>query len=167
MRCRGTSPSNLARPIVVSLSATHEDQFRQSSRCDRTTLQQHRLLCTRSGGGVHPRLDALLIDSVRSMRLVVLTEGKRYAGEVARLVVAPTATSAQTACTSVAPSVRCRGGTATLRHLSRLLAPAVACRWPHVKEGSGSHGHFCPRPDLSTCRWAKLATHRHRGPHCV
>ena len=27
--------------------------------------------------------------------------------------------------------------------------------------------HFCPRPCSSTDRWAKLTTHRHRGPHSV
>ena len=34
-------------------------------------------------------------------------------------------------------------------------------------KGSGSHIHFCPRPCSSTCRWARLATHRHWGPLCV
>ena len=27
--------------------------------------------------------------------------------------------------------------------------------------------HFCPRPCSSTRRWARLATHRHSGPHSV
>ena len=33
----------------------------------------------------------------------------------------------------------------------------------------GSYVHVCPRPCLSTCRWARLATHRHNGPpaECV
>ena len=30
---------------------------------------------------------------------------------------------------------------------------------------SGSHVHVYPRPCSSTCRWAKLATHRQNGPH--
>ena len=29
---------------------------------------------------------------------------------------------------------------------------------------SGSYVRVCPRPCLSTCRWARLATHRHNGP---
>ena len=29
---------------------------------------------------------------------------------------------------------------------------------------SGSYVHYCPRPCSSTCRWARLATHRHWGP---
>ena len=29
---------------------------------------------------------------------------------------------------------------------------------------SGSYVHVCLRPCLSTCRWARLATHRHDGP---
>ena len=33
--------------------------------------------------------------------------------------------------------------------------------------GRGSHFDFCPRPCSSTCRWARLATHRHIGPHFV
>ena len=34
-------------------------------------------------------------------------------------------------------------------------------------QGSRSHVHFCPHPCSSTCRWARLATHRHNGPHQV
>ena len=34
-----------------------------------------------------------------------------------------------------------------------------------VNKGSGSRVHGCPRPCLSTFRWAKFSTHRHRGPH--
>ena len=34
-------------------------------------------------------------------------------------------------------------------------------------KGSGSHFDFCQRPCSSTCRWARLATHRHSGPHFV
>ena len=37
----------------------------------------------------------------------------------------------------------------------------------HIHKDSGSYVHFCPRPCLSTCRWARLATHRHSGPHSV
>ena len=40
-----------------------------------------------------------------------------------------------------------------------------ACLLTH--NGSGSCFHFCPRPCLNTCRWARLATHRHIGPHSV
>ena len=36
-----------------------------------------------------------------------------------------------------------------------------------LHKGSGSYAHFCPRPWLSTCRWARLATHRRNGPHSV
>ena len=32
-----------------------------------------------------------------------------------------------------------------------------------LHKGSGSYAHFCPRPWLSTCRWARQATHRHNG----
>ena len=32
-------------------------------------------------------------------------------------------------------------------------------------KGSGSHAHFRPHPCSSTYRWARLATHRHEGPH--
>ena len=39
-----------------------------------------------------------------------------------------------------------------------------ACR---LHKGSRSHVHVCPRPCLSTCRWAQLATRRQRGPHSV
>ena len=34
-----------------------------------------------------------------------------------------------------------------------------------IHKGSGSHDHFCSRPCSSTCRWARLSTHRHSGPH--
>ena len=34
-------------------------------------------------------------------------------------------------------------------------------------KGPGPYIHFCPRPCSSTCRWARLATHRRRGPHFV
>ena len=30
---------------------------------------------------------------------------------------------------------------------------------------SGSYVHVCPRPCLSTNRWTRPVTHRHRGPH--
>ena len=41
------------------------------------------------------------------------------------------------------------------------------CLPAHLHKVSGSYVHFCPRPCLSTCRWARLATHRHWGPLCV
>ena len=34
-------------------------------------------------------------------------------------------------------------------------------------QGVGSHFDFCPRPCPSTCRWVRLATRRHIGPHFV
>ena len=34
-----------------------------------------------------------------------------------------------------------------------------------LRKGSGSHVHVSPRPCSSTYRWARLATHRHLGPH--
>ena len=37
----------------------------------------------------------------------------------------------------------------------------------HLHKWSESYVHFCPRPCLSTFRWARLATHRHIGPHSV
>ena len=37
----------------------------------------------------------------------------------------------------------------------------------HIHKGSGSHFNFCPRPCSSTCRWARVATHRRIGPHLV
>ena len=40
-----------------------------------------------------------------------------------------------------------------------------ACLLTH--KGSGSCFHFCPRPCLSSCRWAKLTTHRHIEPHSM
>ena len=46
-----------------------------------------------------------------------------------------------------------------------VLSLRSACLVTH--KGSGSQFHVCPRPCLSTCRWARLATHRHWGPLCV
>ena len=46
-----------------------------------------------------------------------------------------------------------------------VLSLRSACLFEH--KGSGSYVHLCPRPCLSTCRWARLATHRHWGPLCV
>ena len=46
-----------------------------------------------------------------------------------------------------------------------VLSLRSACSVTH--KGSGSQFHVCPRPCLSTCRWARLATHRHWGPLCV
>ena len=34
-------------------------------------------------------------------------------------------------------------------------------------KGLGSYVHFCPCPCSSTCRWSRLAIHRHWGPLCV
>ena len=36
-----------------------------------------------------------------------------------------------------------------------------------VRKELGSHVYFCPRPCLSTFRWARLATHRRGEPHSV
>ena len=47
-------------------------------------------------------------------------------------------------------------------HTSRFVFTPV-----HTHKGSGSHFDFCPRPCSSTCRWARLATHRRSGPHFV
>ena len=47
-----------------------------------------------------------------------------------------------------------------------LSCPCVQPVCSHTK-GSGSYVHFCQRPCLSTCRWSRLATHRHWGPLCV
>ena len=46
-----------------------------------------------------------------------------------------------------------------------VLSLRSACLFAY--KASGSYVHFCPRPCLSTCRWARLATHRHWGPLCV
>ena len=48
---------------------------------------------------------------------------------------------------------------------SPVLSLRSACLVTH--KGSGSQFHVCPRPCLSTCRWARLATHRHWRPLCV
>ena len=48
-----------------------------------------------------------------------------------------------------------------------VLSLRSACLFARKGKGSGSYVHFCPRPCLSTCRWARLATHRHWGPLCV
>ena len=40
----------------------------------------------------------------------------------------------------------------------------VSCCQP-ISRCLGSSVRFCPRPCSSTWRWARLATHRHRGPH--
>ena len=36
-----------------------------------------------------------------------------------------------------------------------------------VRKGSESYVHLCPCPCSSTYRWARLATHQHKGPHPV
>ena len=43
--------------------------------------------------------------------------------------------------------------------------PPSLCLFHHKE--SGSQVHLCPRPCSSTCRWAKLQTHRRRRPHSV
>ena len=44
----------------------------------------------------------------------------------------------------------------TIRGLCGLLCQPVG------SQGVGSHVHLCPRPCLSTCRWARIPTHQHK-----
>ena len=54
-----------------------------------------------------------------------------------------------------------------LRCLRRLCVDVVKCCLCHCSHTRGRGLHFCPRPCLSTCRWSRLANHRHWGPLCV
>ena len=49
--------------------------------------------------------------------------------------------------------------------LSLSLLLLSACLFPHKEVGS--YVNACPRPCPSTYRWARLATHRRIGLHCV
>ena len=65
--------------------------------------------------------------------------------------------------------ITARAEMVTCYHLpSRMFRRQHTCpATVHIHQGSGSCFHFCPRPCVSTCRWARLATHRHIGPHFV
>ena len=53
------SPSNLARPIIVSLSATHEDQFRQKFQVRSNATPSNMGFCALAAEvAFHPWLDA-------------------------------------------------------------------------------------------------------------